>query len=225
MNYSEFVNCMKNEPYTDTLGYRLGYGGMISKGREWPQLVDQVDDSLEIIKVPLYHERNSRYVRVIGFTQHAFKGKEHVTDIIVSRVDNAVIPSGAFEGCYNLKRLTIPQIVRIDENAFRGCDSLEDIYFAGSFDEWKNIDVVSEKHEMEFGDFIPGTPVQKLNSERLVHLPGNDALFSATVHFNCNLDELIPHGQFEIIHMLLNCNPGKMSVTIEESHEAERINE
>ncbi len=191
MKYSEFVELMKERPYTESLGYRLGYGGRTSRGREWPQLVEEVDDSVEIVKVPLYHERGDRYVRVLGFSPKAFRDKEKITDIIISKVHDAYIWSGSFAGCKNLKRITIPRVMRIEKNAFRDCDSLEDIYFEGSLEEWREIEIVSEKHVMDFGGFIPGSPVQKLESERLERLSGNDALFKATIHFNCDLEELM----------------------------------
>ena len=222
MNYNEYVQKMKDVPYAESLSYRLGYGGMISRGREWPQLVEGVDDSLSVVKVPMYHINNNRYVRVLGFTKEAFRGKALITDIIIGKVNNACIASGSFAGCKNLKRITIPRVVRIEENAFKDCDNLEDVFFEGSMEEWREIHIVSEKHEMHFGDYIPGTPVQKLESDRLIHLTGNDALLTSTVHFNCNLDDLIPEGDHIIIHNLMKETLGRMSVTMEELGDAKQ---
>ncbi|MCR5627722.1 MAG: leucine-rich repeat domain-containing protein [Lachnospiraceae bacterium] len=129
MNFIRFAERMEEEPYTESLEYRLAYGGMTSRGREWPQIVSSVDDSVTIVKVPLYNIREDRYVRVTGFMPDAFRGKENITDIIIPRVRNGVIEAGSFAGCKNLKRITIPEVIRIEENAFAGCDSLEDIYF------------------------------------------------------------------------------------------------
>nr|MCR5747072.1 hypothetical protein [Lachnospiraceae bacterium] len=65
MKYSEYVGRMKEIPYTASLGYRLGYGALTSRGKEWPQIVDILDDTVGIVKIPLYHCRNKRYVRVL----------------------------------------------------------------------------------------------------------------------------------------------------------------
>ena len=58
--------------------------------------------------------------------------------------------------------------------------------------------------------------------DRLVHLSGNDALLTSTVHFNCNLDDLIPEGDHIIIHNLMKETLGRMSVTMEELEDAKQ---
>ena len=109
-----------------------------------------------------------------------------------------------------MKRITIPKCVkRIEENAFKKCERLEDVYYEGTLEEWRKIDIVSEKYEVEFGEFYPGTPIQKIRNAELRHIPGNEALFRATIHINCNLDEMIPHGDARMLHSYMK---GKMSV-------------
>ena len=101
------------------------------------------------------------------------------------------IPAGAFEGCKNLKRITIPKGVRhIEGGTFRGCDSLEDIYYEGTPEDLVEMEIVHKKHEIEFGDLIPGTAGAQITAERWVPIPGNEALFRATVHFRCDLKSL-----------------------------------
>ena len=217
MKYYEYVEKMKNVPYTESIsmGLNMGWFSMLSRYHEWPHLVEDIDDTLKVVKVPLFHknEKTGNYVRVIGFTPRAFRGRDQLTDIIVSK-SRAAIASESFLDCKNLRRLTIPKAVtRIEENAFKGCANLEDVYYEGSMTEWDKIYIVSKKHEVEFGEFYPGTPVQKIKSERLVHIPGNEALLTATIHFNCNLEELIPPGPYEQVNELMK---GKMSVSIEE---------
>ncbi len=214
MNYKEFTEQMKREPFTDALEYRLGYGAMTSRGNEWPQIVNRVEDSAVVVKVPLYHLRGDKYVHVLGFMPDAFRGKEKITDIVIGRVKDCVIEAGSFAGCRNLKRITMPKLIRIEKEAFKDCDSLEDVYFDGSPEEWKEIKIVSEKHEVDFGEFIPGTPVSKVEDERLVHIPGNEALFKATIHFNCDPDEILLDGIYKKIHELIYEKPGKMSVAL-----------
>lgn len=52
------------------------------------------------------------------------------------------IGSGAFSYCDNLTNITIPQNVNsIGNRAFYGCDSLQTVYYAGTQEDWKKIDI------------------------------------------------------------------------------------
>ena len=75
---------------------------------------------------------------------------------------------------------------------------LEDVYYEGTMEEWKSIDIVHDRHEIEFGDLIPGSPLQEIKAERLMHVPGNDALFMANIHFRCALPDSACNSDFEI---------------------------
>ncbi|MCR5627721.1 MAG: hypothetical protein K6F99_10405 [Lachnospiraceae bacterium] len=92
-------------------------------------------------------------------------------------------------------------------------------------EDWKTIDIVTEKHEIDFGDFIPGSPVSEIEDERLVHIPGNDALYRATIHFCCDPDRLVLDGKYQMIDRLINEGSGKMSVTLEELKKEEEKDE
>ena len=220
MKFYEYVERMKGVPYTEDVEYSMRWGALMSRVNEWPLSVTSISDSPEIIMIPRYHEseRFKRYVPVRGYFRAVFKDMEKTTDIIADGVLCKWIASEDFSGCVNLKRITIPRIVtRIAENAFQGCDSLEDVYYEGSLEEWRKIDIVSEKYEVEFGGFYPGTPVQRIKSARLRHIPGNEALFRATIHFGCDLNELRPRWERELLPGLMK---GKMSVSMEELREA-----
>ena len=65
-------------------------------------------------------------------------------------------------------------------------------------EEWKKINIVHQKHEIEFGKLIPGTPVHEIQSERMLNIPGNEALFSANVHFRCKLSDQNFNSVFEL---------------------------
>ncbi len=201
MKFYEYVERMKDTPYTEDVEYSMKWGALLSRVNEWPVNVKSIGDSSEIIKIPRYHEseRYKRYVPVKGYSGVAFKDMKKATDIIADGLFNRTITSESFSGCVNLKRITIPKsVTRIEENAFKDCDSLEDVYYEGTLEEWRKIDIVSGKYEVEFGDFYPGTPVQKIKSARLRHIPGNEALFRATIHFSCDLDELQPGWEREL---------------------------
>ena len=79
-----------------------------------------------------------------------------------------------------------------------GCDNLEDVYFEGSMEEWRKINIVHDKHEIEFGKLISGTPVHEIKAERLLHVPGNDALLTANIHFHCAFSDLECDSRFEL---------------------------
>ena len=220
MKFYEYVERMKGVPYTEDVEYSMRWGALLSRVNEWPLSVKNISDSPEIIIIPKYHEseRYKRYVPVRGYSRAVFMDMDKVTDIIADGLFNRTIISESFSGCVNLKRITIPKsITRIEENAFRGCDSLEDVYYEGSLEEWRKIDIVSEKYEVEFGEFYPGTPVQRIKSARLQHIPGNEALFRATIHFGCDLNELRPRWERELLPGLMK---GKMSVSMEALREA-----
>lgn len=57
------------------------------------------------------------------------------------------IPNGAFTGCYSMTTVYIPKgIAKIEEQAFRDCEQLTDIYYEGAQEEWAAIEI-SEYNE------------------------------------------------------------------------------
>ena len=154
------------------------------------RLISAGEEQRSIVKVPA--QLSNRYgnsVPVVGVSARAFAGNEHVTDIILpSSIED--LPAEAFSGCLNLKNITIPKNIRIIRaKTFEHCKSLRNVFYEGTLEEWKKIEIVHEKHEIEFGKLIPGTPVHEILSERLVPIPGNEALLSATIHFHCELEK------------------------------------
>ena len=98
-----------------------------------------------------------------------------------------------------LRRITIPcKIKSIGEGTFLGCDKLEDVYFEGTKEEWDKMKIVHDKHEIEFGKLIPGTPVHEIKAERLLHVPGNDALLTANIHFYFSISSISTISEYEI---------------------------
>ena len=50
------------------------------------------------------------------------------------------IGSSAFDGCVNVKKLTVPtSLTSIEHDAFIGCTNLRDIYYQGTMDAWRQI--------------------------------------------------------------------------------------
>jgi len=193
MNYKEYAEMMRNVKVSDKLEYKRAMLwldrwmlpiGLLSLGGE---------DS-EIIKVPRKAKNDlGNTVSVIYIEKSAFAGNERITDIVLLPSIGS-LPKGAFAGCKSLKNITIPKnITIIKEGTFKDCDALENIYYEGTAEEWKKIKIVREKHEIEFGELIPGSPVESVTAERIIHIPGNDAVFSANIHCRCDLTQTEAH--------------------------------
>ncbi len=185
MNFREYEEMLKTTPYPETLEF--------APAILWPHLetvplgVTSIGgDHPAVVRIPARVTNHyGLQVPVIAIRKDVFADHDRITDIVLPPTVEG-IPMGAFAGCTELRRITIPRAVRtIREGTFAGCDLLEDVYYEGSMDEWRNIRIVHDKHEIEFGTLIPGTPVQEVKSERLVHVPGNDALLTANIHFHC----------------------------------------
>ena len=192
MNFNDYINQIKELPSTESLVY-------FQFKSYWPTVVKGINDSSEIIKIPPRVDINGNNVEVSGFSVNAFKGNTNITDLIFTRLDPVFMGpflfsgnfTGALAGCSNLRRITIPSsITKIGEGTFMGCDKLEDIYYEGSIEDWKKIKITHEIYEVDFGKQLPGMPVCEKIGERLINIPGNDVLFTANIHFNCNLKEL-----------------------------------
>lgn len=192
MNFKEYKEqIILKTPETSALNYESAFAWPNSF--RFPSLVTSIDDESNVIKLPRKVKNEFGYVvSVVGFSRRVFAGRENITDIILPS-SISKFPKGAFAGCKSLKRITIPKhIERIEEGTFAGCDELEDVYFEGSMEEWVQIKIVHQKHEIDFGSLIPGSPVQKVVGERLVKIPGNEALFSANIHFRCDVSDPKP---------------------------------
>ncbi len=189
MNFKEYKNTIEQVPYTRGLEYCVAvfwlHPEILPLG-----LVSLNGVTDEIVRIaPNIKNRYGRVVPVISVAAKAFRDNKTVKDIILpSRL--GTIPAGAFAGCTNLKRIYLPKgIRRIKEKTFEGCSSLEDVYYEGSPNDWKAVHIAYEQHEVDFGDLIPGTPVQTIESVRWIRVPGNEALFTANIHFLCKYDE------------------------------------
>ena len=56
--------------------------------------------------------------------------------------DTPVIPSNTFANCYRLTHVELPETLKqIEHNAFYGCTELREINFAGTMEQWKNIEI------------------------------------------------------------------------------------
>lgn len=172
-----------------TFGY-YGYTYISGVMRRAPMYVVTLGDAAsEVIKLPKKGiNKWGNEVDVAGFKPEAFQGNDKVTDIILHSGVRG-LPDGAFKGCANLKRLTIPKNVKkIGRDVFAGCVSLEDVYYEGTMEQWEKIEIYTGKRIVELGKQIPGTPVCEVASDYFKHDPGNDALLKANIHFQFVFD-------------------------------------
>ena len=187
MNYAEYCELIKHANISNELRYCQAILWLHPEVLPL-RLISVGDKNPSIIIVPeKAKNRFGRVVPVIDIAKGAFAGKESITDIILPASIER-LPQGAFSGCISLENITIPKKIKmIKEKTFDRCISLENIYYEGTPEEWDEIVIVHEKHEIEFGNLIPGTPVSSIIAERRINIPGNEALFSANIHFRCDL--------------------------------------
>ena len=192
MNYNEYCEKMQNVPVADNLEFR--------RAVIWthPELLPlkvmgfrDTSSAGEVIKLPEAAVNTfGRNVLVIAFSDDLFRNRTDITDIILPHYIGR-IPAAAFSGCSGLRCITIPKnITLIKPCTFDGCVSLSDIYYEGTASEWEKVEKNVFRRETDFGNLIPGTPVQQIMGERDVHIPGNDALLTANIHYRCDLRKL-----------------------------------
>ena len=189
MDYNEYRKIIENTSDTEALEYGLAVV-MLHPDRLPLRVVSANSVTDKIIKVPCRTVNHyGKIVPVIKVGHNAFKGNTTITDIILGS-DICSIEGGAFAGCTSLERTTIPKGVKcIPEDTFAGCTALTDVYYEGTLDEWKAIDIVSEKRELAFGSLVAGSPVLEVTEERLARIPGNEVLYRTTIHCRCNFSE------------------------------------
>ena len=201
MKFTDYLDSVKDIPVSDKLEYTIAVKWL----HPWQLplgVVSLGDETMPVIKIPPralnpYGHEEKHIVPVIAFSRKAFCGNTHITDIILPSSIGG-FPAGAFAGCKNLRNITIPKRIGIiRQDTFAGCTSLENIYFEGSPEDWKKNKIVHQKHDVELGELISGTPVHRIESERWMHIPGNEPLFSANIHFNCQIGD-IPCPEFHI---------------------------
>lgn len=191
MLIKDFIEVVKSaeEAKDLTFGY-YGYTYISGVMRHAPVYVMKLGDTAsEVIKLPKKGiNKWGNEVDVAGFKPEAFQGNDKVTDIILHSGVRG-LPDGAFKGCANLKRLTIPKNVKmIGRDVFAGCVSLEDVYYEGNMEQWEKIKIYTGERIVEMGKQISGTPVCEVSADYFEHDPGNDALLKANIHFHFDFD-------------------------------------
>ena len=188
MEYGEYLKLMEDVQPSEKMEYERAV--LWLHPQKLPLgLVSLGGEQSSVIRVPAKAKNlYGRIVPVIAIARKCFAGNERITDVILPSGISS-LPAGAFAGCSSLRNITIPRRIKtIKENTFAGCVSLQNIFYEGTIEEWRSVEIVCEKRETRFGPLIPGTPVQSIVSDKLIHLPGNDALLCADIHFRCALE-------------------------------------
>ena len=70
-----------------------------------------------------------------------YSNVDELQDVNLS-VGFRAIEDRAFSGCNNLRRLVLPHTIEfISDTAFRGCYALKSIYYFGTMEDWKNLNI------------------------------------------------------------------------------------
>ena len=198
MEFEEFMETVvRTTEETQGLQYKTHYPMFYSKWRslapyEHPEhrllveLVSLNGNQDSIVKISRRQRNDFGKLVLIGnMATDLFAGNTDVEAVILPMDMQESTLNGQFRGCQNLKRITIPRKIRwIRQGSFEGCDKLEDIYYAGTEEEWNAIVIDHEARRVanpkQLGLFA--------DIETYI-IPGNEALFRAEIHFNCNWEE------------------------------------
>ena len=184
--FAEYMEYVNKTPMPESMKFSEAI--MWVPRERLPQALRSLGNTnLPVIRIPAYVRNCHGFnVSVVRFSRDVFRGNENITDIVLPSTIGG-IPAGAFDGCSSLKNITIPKNVKyIGEGTFAGCTALKNIWYEGTPDEFDRMEVVSWRHEIQLGSNEPGTPVSQILSEERRHIPGNEAWFTANVHFRCS---------------------------------------
>ena len=186
MDFPEYLQTVLAVPVSDRMEFSYPFF-WLHPGELPLSLHSLGGETMPVLRIPdaAVNKRSNMIKHVIAFSPAVFQKQEQITDLILPSTVQRFHPY-SFAGCKNLRNLTIPRRIRkIPEHTFDGCIRLENIYYEGTPEEWAKVEIICQKHEIRFAAANDGTPVDRIFSEKLVHIPGNEAVFSANIHFGC----------------------------------------
>ena len=112
-----------------------------------------------------------------NFEWYAFEGAKYLTNV---DIPNSVktISEGMFSRCSSLTSISIPDsVTEIEWLAFEDCISLRHVYYSGTSEQWKKIDIIEDD---------------------------NEYLLSAVKHYNSNLNYTYPSKSTSLLPPAIN---------------------
>ncbi len=103
-------------------------------------LSDEYEEQFDMVRYPTGKTDESYTVPafVRSIYAYAFSENTYIKSIIIPDGITGIL-DGTFGGCSNLESIVIPESVTFFEWSFSGCDSLKDLYYEGSEDQWDQI--------------------------------------------------------------------------------------
>ena len=187
MTFDEFKQTVLDvTPITDGLKFNLAIFWLHPE--RLPVGVTEMHCTDAVVRIPQwYQNRYGRIVHVIAVAKNVLGTNPNMTDLILPPTIDR-LGANMLQDCSKLKRLTFPKkITTVPAKAFEDCVSLEDVYSEGSREDWEKIDIVTKKDEYIVDDSKLGLYCKV---ETIRHpIPGNEALFKARIHFDCDLGD------------------------------------
>ena len=109
-------------------------------------------ENLKTVKLPIGVVLEDRVFRFSGLESvelkdvklqdySTFRGCKQLKSAII-KGDTPVIPDETFKNCYKLTHVELPETLeQIGYNVFYGCDKLREINFAGTVNQWRDIEI------------------------------------------------------------------------------------
>lgn len=152
-----------------------------------------------VIHIPQWYKNAyGRKVPVIVVASDVLGKNQNLTDLILPPSIER-FPQNMFRNCRKLKRFTFPRRVKhVRQNTFCDCIALEDVYYEGTQEEWKRVEIVRERREADKSKLGLYCTVKNFP------IPGNESLLNAKIHFNCVWDEESGFDKNENISLIEN---------------------
>ena len=115
----------------------------IDENNEYYSVVDEImydKDVTEILWVSPVISGRVVIPETVTVSGKAFQWNEQITEIVL--LGTTEISSAAFQDCIILESVILPKtITTIGMGAFDGCDELKYVYYAGTAEEWANVEI------------------------------------------------------------------------------------
>jgi len=121
------------------------------------------NETIKSITVPSSYESGSIYklkeelpnlekIIIIYNPDMSYRYIKSITNVVIPE-GTTVINGSAFSGCNGISSVAIPKsVTKIHEGAFSNCTGIEDVYYAGTQDEWNEIKIFDNNKYLTYAD-------------------------------------------------------------------------